>query len=49
MHVVVIVYQDASFWGVRCWEGGGGGYHLSLEKNYLMTSGRLSIRSSISR
>lgn len=48
MHVVVIVYQDASFRGVRCWEGGGG-YHLSLEKNYLMTSGRLSIRSSISR
>lgn len=24
MHVVVIVYQDASFRGVRCWEGGGG-------------------------
>lgn len=47
MHVVVIVYQDASFRGVRCWEGVG--YHLSLEKNYLMTSGRLSIRSSISR
>lgn len=23
MHVVVIVYQDASFRGVRCWEGGG--------------------------
>lgn len=22
MHVVVIVYQDASFRGVRCWGGG---------------------------
>lgn len=44
MHVLVIVYQDAFLLG-----GVGGGYHLNPEKNYLMTSGRLSIRASISR
>lgn len=47
MHVLVIVYQDAFLVGVV--EGGRGCYHLNPEKNYLMTSGRLSIRASISR
>lgn len=32
MHVVVIVYQDASFRGVRCWEEGGGGSSQSGEE-----------------
>lgn len=40
MHVVGVVYQDGLLIGV---------YHLGPEKNYLMTSGRLSIRTSISR
>lgn len=57
MHVLVIVYQDSSSASSSSWpeglDGGGGwggaGYHLNPEKNYLMTSGRLSIRASISR